>query len=56
MTVDHTDCPMCVVCRCRIAVGESYFIRFLAKASRAMHQHPASIPARERDALRPRAA
>ena len=27
MTVDHTDCPR-VVCRRRIAVGESYLIRF----------------------------
>jgi hypothetical protein len=39
MTADRSHSPTCVVCRRRIAAGESYLVRLGGGRSMAVHQH-----------------
>jgi hypothetical protein len=48
MTADHTNCPTCVVCRRKLAVGESYLVRLQGGRATAVHQHLCFPPRAEK--------
>jgi hypothetical protein len=49
MTADQTHSPTCVVCRRRLAAGESYLVRLRHGEPVAVHQHLCFPPPRKRD-------